>query len=471
MQLYEPINTLGLFWLPEDPDNKLPGNLVISETGEIRVEVIGLFSDAITALKSQIGGFASETDRILGMVEEGGRVTLKDCLYQPRRLSLAGGLSGSTIIAQLAFIGAHFDVQEELTFPEFRFSVDGLEEWLFISGIEWEQDFENRRGSIDYRLPDEISISLPNGVDLEINFSLDFPQVSFPVTEVGVTQAARVHLTSEEPKSMEFGLSLARQLSNFLFLAFDQPVSFRSVEVLSGSGLENEQSTPPHPVKVHGKFLPLAERESSIKWHDILFRYSEVEDCLEELLGAWLQNYAALEPVLNLYFSNKSNTFQYLDVKCVHLAQSIEAIHRMSNPERTVMPKRQFEVILKMLLQCCPPGHREWLEGKLNFANEPSLAQRVKEMIEPFKSWFGNSKKRGRFVRNVVDTRNLHAHFSTGRRQGATSAEELLELHDKLDVLFQISLLRQIDFGDENIDSLLQNSGRLRRKLGVTQAD
>ena len=471
MQLYEPIETHGYFWLPEDPENKLPGNLFISETGRIRVEVIGLFSDTLTATKNLMGGIASETDRILGIVEEGGRVTLKDCLYQPRRLGLSGGLSGSTIIAQLALVGANFDMQEEMAFSEFRISVDGLEEWLFISGIQIEQDFEDRSGSISYRLPDEIPISLPDGVDLEINFALSFPEVSFPVTRAGVTQETRMHLTSDEPKSMEFGLSLARKLSNFLSLALDQSVSFRSIEVLSGPDFGNALAGPTQPVKVYGQFIPMAERESPIRWHDILFKYSEVEGRLEELLAAWLQNYADLEPVLNLYFSNKSNTFQYLDVKCVHLAQAIEALHRVTNPERKAILEQEFEVIQETLLRCCPQKHRDWLEGKLMYANEPSLAQRVREMIEPFKHWLGNKKRRKRFIREVVETRNYYTHFSGGRKQAATSVTELQELHDKLDTLFQISLLRQIGFGDEHIESLLQNSGRLRRKIGVTQAN
>ena len=38
----------------------------------------------------------------------------------------------------------------------------------------------------------------------------------------------------------------------------------------------------------------------------------------------WLEVYESLEPVLNLYFSNRSNSFQYLDVKCLHLAQGLK---------------------------------------------------------------------------------------------------------------------------------------------------
>ena len=146
MRVSEPIEARGYFWLPNDPDNKLPGNLSISEKGEVRVEMIGLFSELLAAFNDRLSGFVSEFDRVLGQVEDGGKVTLERCFYQPRRLSLSGGLSGSELIAEMAFIGAHFDNQEDMMVSEFRFSIEGLQDWLLISGIEMEQDLENRSG-------------------------------------------------------------------------------------------------------------------------------------------------------------------------------------------------------------------------------------------------------------------------------------------------------------------------------------
>ena len=214
MRISEPIETRGYFWLPDDPDNKVPGNLSISERGEIRVEVMGLFNEFLAAIKDQFSGLVREFDRVLGVVEDGGKVTLEKCFYQPSRLSLSGGLSGSTVLAQRAFVGAHFDHQEELEFSEFTFSVDGLEEWLFISGIKMEQDLDNRCGSISYGLPDEIVLSLSDGLNLKFVFSLEFPQVSFPVTRAGVNQATFMQLEAKKPLHLESALSLARKLSN-----------------------------------------------------------------------------------------------------------------------------------------------------------------------------------------------------------------------------------------------------------------
>lgn len=471
MKISEPIETRGYFWLPEDPDNKVPGNLSISEKGEIRVEVMGLFSEFLAAVKDRFSGFVREFDRVLGVVEDGGKVTLEKCLYQPSRLSLSGGLSGSTILAHLAFIGAHFDSQEELEFSEFTLAVDGLEEWLFISGIEMDQDLDNRCGSISYGLPDEISLRLNDGLNLKFVFSLEFPQISSPVTRAGVSQATYMQLEANEPLHIESALSVARKLSNFLSLAIDQSVSFRSIEVAPGRAPEDAEVNSIPAIRVYGQFLPATDQVAPISWPRFLFRYSEVEDRLERLLVTWLEVYSSLEPVLNLYFSNRSNSFQYLDVKCLHLAQGIEALHRKLHPENKVMPAKVFKVITSMLLQCCPPEHRNWLKGKIRNANEPALGQRVKDMIEPFKCWIGNSKERKRFVRKVVNTRNYYTHFTDEREGKADTSLELLELHDRLDVLFQLNLLRLIEFGDDHIYSLLQDKVSLQNKLGASKTD
>ncbi len=39
MRLSEPIEKHGFFWLPDDAENKIPGILRISESGEITVEI------------------------------------------------------------------------------------------------------------------------------------------------------------------------------------------------------------------------------------------------------------------------------------------------------------------------------------------------------------------------------------------------------------------------------------------------
>lgn len=471
MKVSEPIETRGQFWLPDDPDHKLHGDLSVSESGAIRVDMVGLFGESIPNAKIILGGLTTEFDRVLGEVERGGSVTLENCLYQPSKLSLSGGLSSSTLLADLAFIGARFDSKEEMKFSEFTFSVEGLDEWMSVSGISSDQDLENRCGTISYALPDEIVLELQDGIKLKFLFSLNFPQVSIPVTEMGVSQSSYLELETSEPVQIDSALQLARQICNFLSLATENSVSLRSIEVSQANDVGGTDAQRNKRANVYCRFSLPIDKEVPFSWPRFLFRYSDVEDRLESILVAWLHIHQALGPVLNQYFDNRSNSSIFLDEKCFQLAQAIEALHRFDHPEDKEMPAKTFNVIKTMLLQCCPPEHREWLSWKLSHANEPTLGKRAKKLIRPFNSWFGNSKERSKFVRELVKFRNSYTHFTAERKEITVSARDLLALHDKLDTLFKLSLLRLIEFGDDHICSLLQEKASLRNKLRASNAE
>lgn len=465
MKVSNPIETRGQFWLPDDPDHKLHGDLSVSESGAIRVDMVGLFGESIPNAKIMLGGLTTEFDRVLGEVERGGSVTLENCLYQPSKLGLSGGLSSSTLLADLAFIGARFDSKEEMKFSEFTFSVEGLDEWMSVSGISLDQDLENKCGTISYALPDEIVLKLQDGIRLKFLFSLNFPQVSIPVTEMGVSQSSYLELETSEPVQIDSALQLARQICNFLSLATENSVSLRSIEVSQANDVGGTDVQRNKKANVYCRFSLPIDKEVPFSWPRFLFRYSDVEDRLESILVAWLEIHQSLGPVLNQYFANRLDSSLFLEEKCFQLAQAIEAIHRFGYPEEKEMPTETFAVIKEEMLQSCPPEHREMLSNKLSHANEPTLRKRVRRLIRPFNSWFGNKKERSKFVGEIVDFRNSYTHFTAERKEVTASAKGLLAMHDKLDTLFKLSLLRLIEFGDNHIFSLLQEKVSLQVKL------
>jgi len=158
VRLSEPIEKSGYFWLPEDPEKRLPGVLRTTETGETTVEVIGIFGDESAA----IGGASPDLDRVVGMLESGDMVTLDRCFYKHRNIRF-GGLSKSTIHARFLLSGASYNKGEPITFSMFNFSVEGLDEWLCISGIRIERNSDGKSASIHFAPPNEIPLLLPDG--------------------------------------------------------------------------------------------------------------------------------------------------------------------------------------------------------------------------------------------------------------------------------------------------------------------
>ena len=475
MRLAEPIETTGMFWLPEQPETGLSGVLRISETSEITVEFAGVIANPPSVF-SRVGARAtprsgdrdSDLERIVGTVGKGGRITLDGCFRQSSNMVLPSGLFRSTFYASLAFLGVEYAKKEQASFSEFSFSVDGLDAWLSISGIgelELEEGAENTSGSIRFHKPDDIPLTLSSGDQLEFIFSLSFPNVVIPVTEMAVKQTSLVRVRSERPQSVEYFSSIAVRLCNFLSLALDEDVGIQSMtgyldqETDDGKGWQ-------HPVRVYGQFPPFIDRSPSIQWHRALFLYSDVADRIGDVVTKWFDSYETFAPALDLYFLSRTQTQAYLHTKALWLAQALETLHRRSSDE-TEMPHEKFRERIDLVIKSCPANIQDWVREKLQYANGLSFKSRIERLVEPFSSWFGsNSSEREGFIRRIRDTRNYLTHYDPDTtKKRADRPDELFALYREMEALLQLHLLRLIGFDHSSIGSLVEQNARLRRKL------
>ena len=472
MRLAEPIETTGMFWLPEQPDTQLSGVLKISESSEITVDLAGTFGNPLVTprrfgVPDTPSGEEGAPDprRIVGTLQRGGLITLDRCLWQDSSFSLPSGLSTSTVFAELAFIGAAFSEEEDTLFSVFSFAIEGLDAWLSVSGIETEQDIADRKGLIRFHVPDDITLDLPYDIEMTFRFGLTFPSVSVLRTEAAVHQTVQALVKLRDPHPIEYFSSLAFKLCNFLTLALDQAVSVQSMTgYLSQETAEKESHRI--PVKVYGQFPPWPEKKPIIRLHDALFRYPHVASELYNMMGKWFENYEISEPAFNLYFASRAQPSQFLDTKILWLTQALETLHRGSSSE-TEMSEEEFESLRTSVIQSCPKSRRQWLSYRLHYANELSFRHRIERLLEPLEPWFGDDGKRRAFVNRVCDTRNYLTHYdetTTGKR--ATDSGELFELYEKLEALFQLRLLSLIGFDAPAIDSIIRGNRGLRRRLG-----
>ena len=469
MRLSEPIEKHGFFWLPDDAENQVPGILRISELGDITLEVSYLYDFRLHALHKRRLGYPEESEdanikRIVGVIDD-GLITLDGCYYGPYAIK-GGGVSTTTIHAIRTFIGFNYDKKEKITFTKFTFSLEGLDEWLWISGFKRERNWEDMSRSIHFRLPKEIELNLPDGIELQFLFSSTH---SPGFTEEHITQKAYISLISQELRPLKDFLDLVFKLHLFLCFAINKIVSLDSVtgysseitiEIIDGQKQEI-------PIKIYYQSEPHSETKPKVHPHDMLFRYRDVADQREEILTKWIKNYDISEPSFNLYFATMSGGQKYVDGKFLSLAQGIETLHRR-NSQETQMPEAEFSNLKDKILKAVPDSkEKKWIKEKLRYANELSLRKRMRQMIEPFKDLFGNSKKRNSFIGKVVDTRNYLTHYDSSLENKADSGEDLGKLYTKLEALFQLHFLRLIGIDDNTIKSMVNENYALRNKLGL----
>lgn len=448
--------------MPSSPKNKLPGTLRISESGETTLEIIGVFGDTLAAINND----NHDLNRVIGLIEDGKLVTLDRCFYQNKSISF-GGISKSTIRVDFVFVGVGYDEREEIKFFRFDFSVEGLDEWLGISGIKVEHSNDYKSTSIHYTPPEKIMLQLPNGMALEFIFGWTLP--GFPiVTEAKITQKAYVSLTSKMALSIGDYLDVVFKINNFLCFAIDETVSLDSITCYSHEITQEISNGEKREIaiSVYYESYPYSEVKPKVRWHEMLFRYGHVANELEKILANWLANYQISEPAFNLYFASKSGAYKYIEGRFLSLAQSIETLHRR-NSNDTLMTEDEFNNLVGIISKACPGDKKDWLDGKLRYANELPLRQRIKQMIEPFNELYGSASERKSFVGKVLDTRNFLTHYDPRLADQSSSGTELWELCMKLEGLFQLHLLRLIKMNDDLINKLIRENNAIRHKLNL----
>jgi hypothetical protein len=459
MRIEEKYKKTGYFWLPEKPEKKIPGILSIDDGGKIELEIIGHFKEDIDSFNDN-----NDPTRIIGHIEKDGLVTLDECFYIKKNHSF-GGISKSKIRANKVLSGAAWDKNEPVTFNTFSFSIDCLDEWVGISGINVINDWDNHTATINYSPPETISFFLDNGMKCEIHFAHTLP--SFPaITEAKITQRAYLKLESKSLLRLNDFTTVAFKITNLMCFAMDEIVSIQNVSATSSEIIFNKGEENQHPVRVsiYYESIPYTEKKPKKSQHEMLFNFRTIKKDIQKVFNNWLKAYEYLYPALGLYFSTKTGAQKYLEGKFLALVQGLETYHRRTSDE-TLMESTAFESLVAKILTECPEENAEWLKGRLMHGNEINLGKRLNRIIEPFKAHLGTSRSRSKILRSIVDTRNYLTHYSEEMKASSAKGRALWILCINMEIIFSLHFLKVIGFTEYEIDEVVKNCHPLKRKL------
>jgi hypothetical protein len=459
MRLSEELKLSGYFWLPSSPDKKLPGILSIIDGGDTTLEVVGNFDSDLTQFND------TSLPRIIGIVEKKGFVTLENGFYKSKQINVGGAIGKSIIIVNMVFAGIAYEEGEQPEFDSIRFSIEGLDDWIGISGIKVEPNYESRSAVISYEPPEEVILNLNDDFELKIMFAWTLP--GFPSDrEAKITQQVYFKLISNTPRGFEEYSSVMYKLTTFLCFATDKIVGLKEVIGFSDKHTRkvSDDKTIPIQISAYYSSLPHSEAEPKLDKHRMLFRYPMIQLKAESIINKWIEAYDQIEPAFNLYFSTQTGAYQYLEGQFLALAQGLETYHRRTSDE-TMMDANMFAELVNSIVSTCPSGHEDWLKGRLKHGNEINLRKRINAIIHPFKDVLGSSKDRKVVINKIVDTRNYLTHFDKSLETKAASGKELWDLCSKMEVFFQLHFLQLLGFSTDEIESVLNNCFHMKQKI------
>ncbi len=458
MRIKAELKESGYFWLPSAPDKQIFGTLSISDGGAIKLEIFGVFGTLDEP---------EPIERIVGHIEKMGFVTLDDCYCRSMSSDVDTSrtfddLSKSSIEVMKVFKGVAYREGEVPRFKTLTFSVEGIDEWIGISGIEVDHQLDKHAATISYKLPANIPIPLDNDMELLIAFSWQPPPFSRVPKEAKVAQKIHFHLVSQDVRELDEFISVANKLTTFLCFALNEIVCLDSMSTVFNTphqdvreGLRRRTS-----VDIYSHSWSYSEDSPEIYRHNMLFRFEEIQNNVERMINNWIRGYEQFAPVFHLYFWAQRNAYPYLEVRFLSLVQGLEAYHRKTSDEKE-MDETKFEELVEKLIEQCPAGRKEWLSNRLRYGNEVSLRKRITRLIEPFKALFGNKEKRKKLINRIVDIRNNLTHPHLERED----IDDLWILCQKMEALFQLHFLQLIGFSQEEIHSINWKYNELREKL------
>ena len=383
-----------------------------------------------------------------------------------------GHVSVSRFRVGAAFIGASFRDDESIILSRVECSFESLSEWFSISGFrpEINSDSEPADWSLHYAQPDNISVTLPGGVQLDFVFhpSFSFPDYKISQLSSGIFQQIHVSLASEHPLPFVDFFNILHRIQTFLSLVMNKVASLEWVRGYSRDKLDKWNREIPTDIFYHSQ-LQGQQNDTHVP---MLYRYRDVSDDLEAIILKWFESYETIQPALDLYLSSKIGAHKYLTGIFLSLIQGLETLHRRTSDE-TAMGTDDFDRLRISIIEAIPISRRDFMDSKLKYANEISLRKRLKRLIHPFGDLFGTSSEIKLFVQNTVDVRNYLTHYDKAEESRTKHIidNNLYDICLKLDALLQLQFLQFTGMDINRIRSIASRSHVLRRRLGLDEAD
>lgn len=124
------------------------------------------------------------------------------------------------------------------------------------------------------------------------------------------------------------------------------------------------------------------------------------------------------------------------------LINSLEGYHRLRYGDKTELPARTYDKMLKNILtKISVERYKTWLTEKLTYANELTLRKRVKKALNRIDFIPMSGKDKQELTDKIIITRNYYTHYDETLKTKAADGIELHSLNNKLNVMLQLCLM------------------------------
>lgn len=437
----------GVWWLPENPKDTVPGVLKFNPSTGAHLTLFGCLTDN--------GGFPdilgeSPPPLMIHGVGEGKQLTLLRVSNSGSAVSMPG-IASQYFRSGLILEGALVGTIEEILFTQLVLDFTHLADWAQLSGLSIAHSRDLSQAT--FRKQDDVVIGLQNGV-VRLSTTITWNSGSY---EYSMFESSQMII--DLPHDMSFEecwKAYIHPLRNFMTISTTKP-NFPTLVKGKLAGPKSDNTNRGY-VKILFGLSNRRERESGLSPGEMLFGRLQAGSKLQQVLDNWFRISAELEPVCDLLFGTEYNQAMYTSQRFLNLVQGLEAYHRRRFPNE-VLPAEQHRSRVDEVVNAAPKEHQAWLKEALRWSNEPSLKQRLVQIFERVGQCVSALIPDGeRFIRRVRDTRNYLTHFDPSLADRAARGQDLYRLTLQVRYLLIAVILQDIGFSEQETKRLLESN-------------
>jgi hypothetical protein len=429
----------GIWYLPENPEHRVPGYLAIHANGKHRLYLSDRLVEHVEDHRQY---------RILGVVGMGQFISLDDCFAAYS--DIIGVAPRQEWVAGRSVIGAHLPEDADWRFTRAVFEIPGLTKWTVWNAFTVTTNTD----------PENTSIGIASTRTQRPLWEIDGIRVS-----IGTSLA-----TSGDGES-------SRQLVSRIDLVADSdtPRSLRDLtrasiyptQVVIGLATGMYTASTKARLVVKDEERGLSETVSAY-WH----RHDMEEDVghatqwgftLKHLaslgnksLQAWVEKLWTIQAVGDLYLALLGGGLRFGEVRFQLITQALETYHRETSPG-ALLSEGDWQTVLKSLqgavgaLKSQIPA-AEVIANKLEGLNSKTLRSRISELARKLGSSAARvcGGKPTSFAMKVSNTRNGFTHWSPQKGEMFERDTALVYATFRLTALLEILFLLDIGFSLES---------------------
>lgn len=443
----------GVWFLPEDTEAQIPGLLDFTPSGGADLQLFGVFANS-----KNLG--EDEVAIILGITSDGKKITLYKCSEYQRGFH-SNGLENASYEALYMLVGLLIP-KENLIFNCINIQFQDFDFWLNIYGFKKnEHKTDSKETTVEYQQPKDISFLITPNIQCDFKFSTHGSSRK-STSKLTIEQVCEVALSySDGPTNFEALFKLFQTFQILLTLSYSEKPLVNCIslskEVSSDSGgtyvkhidlyFVTEVTTETYKEKNHSR--------------KFLFTYNDVKAHFSSILQKWYEAEGSLAPTiygLSEAFSKKSTA---IELSFLNIAHAIETLHRRRRNNQ-VLPQEAHRAKVKEILSSVSSDHTTWLKSKLEFSNEPTLQERLVELIEELPQ---NIRKvllkpsQEEFIKQFKWSRNYYTHYNKSLEKKTLKGGELFYLKERSKILLVCFMLKEMGLSDKEIERVIFNKG------------